>query len=78
MDALVDAVHDETRRGDALTADERQRIQIRVTHVDLPKLAAVGLIEYDADAKRVRSVEGAFTRRLRSVVDEYEGETRNG
>lgn len=44
-EALVD--HDET-------ADDRDRLAIRLHHVTLPKLAAAGFIEYDAETGTVR------------------------
>ncbi|WP_435094742.1 DUF7344 domain-containing protein [Halorubrum sp. N11] len=78
LDTLVDDIHDEIRDENAPPDTERQEIRIRLHHVDLPKLEAAGLIEYDTDAKRVRGVEDAFARRLRSVVDESEPTNRSG
>lgn len=77
LDALVDDIHDAVRDEGASPDAERQEIRIRLHHVDLPKLEAAGLIEYDADAKRVRGAENAFARQLRSVVDESEPTNRS-
>ncbi|WP_144799904.1 DUF7344 domain-containing protein [Halorubrum depositum] len=78
LDALVDEVYSDARRDGAVTDAERRRIRTGLHHVDLPKLEAAGLVEYDPDEKRVRSVEGTFARQLRSAVDEHAAETRNG
>ncbi|OYR42002.1 hypothetical protein DJ82_03785 [Halorubrum sp. Ib24] len=76
-ESLVDDVRRESRREGTTTDAERRRPRTRLHHADLPKLEAAGLVEYDADEKRVQSVEGALARRLRSVIDEHEGKARN-
>ncbi|WP_225336160.1 DUF7344 domain-containing protein [Halomicrobium urmianum] len=48
-DALVDHLHDMTE-----TADDREQVAIRLTHVTLPKLDDVGLVEYDRQSHTVR------------------------
>ena len=73
LDVLIDTIREENAPADV----ERREVQTRLRHVDLPKLEAAGLIEYDADGGRIRSVEGTFTQRLRSVVDEYEAENHS-
>jgi len=78
LDALVDDIRRESRREGTTTDAERRRLRTRLHHADLPKLEAAGLVEYDADEKRVQSVEGALARRLRSVIDEHEEKARNG
>lgn len=50
--------------------DDRQSVRVSLHHADLPKLAAVGLVEYDPDEKTV-----ARTRRLRTFADRIDLET---
>ena len=50
LDELADVVTgwEESRRGDAIaTREKREAVAVRLHHVDLPKLAAAGVLEYD-------------------------------
>lgn len=51
FDRLVDRVAHRTDGDDPL---ERDRIAIRLHHVDLPKLSDAGVLDYDADDGTVR------------------------
>lgn len=48
-DALADHLHDISE-----TADDRDRVAIKLTHVTLPKLDDAGLIEYDHQRPSVK------------------------
>lgn len=48
-DALVDHLHNMTE-----TADDRDQIAIELTHVTLPELDDVGLVEYEGRSHTVR------------------------
>jgi|GEM_PF-5607024 len=48
-DAIVDRLHDMTE-----TADDRDQIASELTHVTLPKLDDVGLVQYDRQSHTVR------------------------
>jgi hypothetical protein len=45
VDGVIEAIS--AADGITATSDERERIRLRLYHVDLPKLAYVGLVEYD-------------------------------
>jgi hypothetical protein len=48
-ESLVEALHD---------ADDVHRVAVRLRHVDLPKLEAAGLVEYDHDERSVALTDG--------------------
>jgi len=50
--SLTDLAAELRLRDDVQPGDDR-RLQIALHHVDLPKLAAIGVIEYDPDARTV-------------------------
>jgi hypothetical protein len=56
-------------------ADLRSAFELQLHHVHLPALQDDGLIDYDADAKRVVSVEASA---LAAAVDLLESESENG
>lgn len=60
LDRLVDHVARRTDGGDLL---ERDRIAIRLHHVDLLKLSDAGVVDYDADARTVRILTAATLER---------------
>lgn len=51
LDELADHVRSR-RNGDPVRSPEETRVRLR--HADLPKLAAVGVIDYDAETDTVR------------------------
>lgn len=56
LDRLVERV---ARRADGGDLLERDRIAVRLHHVDLPKLSDAGVVEYDADDRTVRILTAA-------------------
>lgn len=56
LDELADVVTgwEESRRGDAIaTREKRDKVAVRLHHVDLPKLDAAGVIVYDHRQRQV-------------------------
>lgn len=51
--SLTDLTAELRVRGDVALVDDDRRLPIALHHVDLPKLAATGVIEYDPDARAV-------------------------
>ena len=60
LDELADVVTgwEESRRGDAIaTREKRDAVAVALHHVDLPKLAAWGVLEYDHRLKLAEFVD---------------------
>jgi len=51
--SLADLAAELRVRDDVVQPDDDRRLPIALHHVDLPKLAAIGMIEYDPDARMV-------------------------
>jgi hypothetical protein len=62
--SLADLAAELRVRADVIRPDDDRRLPIALHHVDLPKLAAIGVVEYDPDARTV-----APTPRLAACLD---------
>ena len=71
IDALVAAVCERADPPNETAEVHRRRVRVALRHVHLPKLADSGLVEYDAEAGRVRGRGGTAERRLLSAADAY-------
>mgnify|MGYP002281222807 CR=1 FL=1 len=71
LDTLAAAVCERTGPPNETAEDDRKRVRVALRHVHLPKLADSGLVEYDAEAGRVRGRGGTAERRLLSAADAY-------
>ena len=71
LDTLVAAVCERAGSPNETAEDDRRRVRVTLRHVHLPKLADSGLVEYDAEAGRVRARSGTVERRLLSAADAY-------
>lgn len=73
-DALVDRVADRTgEESTAGTSEEhRQRVRIALHHTHLPKLAAAGMIDHEAEAGRVRFVGGELEQDILTLVGSHD------
>jgi DNA-binding transcriptional ArsR family regulator len=72
FEALVEAVAERLDAGGTPAPDRRRRVRTALHHVDLPKLAACGLIDYDPESKRVRSRSGELIRTLLADLEPFE------
>ena len=65
--SLADLAAELRARADVIQPDDDRRLPVTLHHVDLPKLAAIGVVEYDPDARTV-----APTPRLAACLDRLE------
>lgn len=72
LDTLVEAVAEQTDPNGRVEADHRYRTRISLDHVHLPKLAANGLIHYDAETEQARSITSELSQDLLAVLEPYE------
>lgn len=73
-DTLVDLVAERLRDEDTeRESDEhRQRVQIALHHVHLPKLAEVRMIDYETEAGHVQFIGGELEQDLLTLIDSHD------
>lgn len=72
FETLASRVAALVRDGEVPEAEHKQRVRTSLHHSHLPKLAACGLVAYDADAMTVRKGDSRLRRQLRTALESYE------
>jgi hypothetical protein len=72
IETLAERVADLTDSNGQTEEEHRYFTRLTLHQIHLPKLAANGLIHYDAEAKQARSITGELSQELLSVLEPYE------